>query len=174
MGKLKLPWTSWNYREQIEIAVNKLKLLWHFWATEKMWLIEYWKVTKYQDFYHCGRWLHHHNSRGFHVRLCKVKQSSTATTYYFEAWSKGFATLRNVSKLPFFDKVGHARSVGFLFYWAIWRNESRISSRYLEITSTFTGFEPTHLWDPSDQRRLWVEGLADCATATQGSSAYEK
>ena len=30
-----------------------------------MWLIEYWIVTKYQDFYHCGRWLHHHNSRGF-------------------------------------------------------------------------------------------------------------
>ena len=30
-----------------------------------MWLIEYWIVTKYLDFYHCGRWLHHHNSRGF-------------------------------------------------------------------------------------------------------------
>ena len=36
------------------------------------------------------------------------------------------------------------------------------------------GFEPTHLCDPSGQRRLLVEGLADCATATQGSSAYEK
>ena len=37
----------------------------------------------------------------------------------------------------------------------------------------FPGFEPTHLCDPSDQRRLYVEGLADCATATQGSSGCE-
>ena len=35
------------------------------------------------------------------------------------ARSKGFATLRNVSKLPFFDKIGHAKSVGFRFYSAI-------------------------------------------------------
>ena len=55
--------------------------------------------------------------------------------YYFGgARSKGFATLRNVSKLPFFDKIGHAKSVGFRFFSAIWRSESRISSRYLEIT----------------------------------------
>ena len=33
--------------------------------------------------------------------------------------SKGFATLRNVSKLTFFDKIGHAKSVGFRFYSAI-------------------------------------------------------
>ena len=40
--------------------------------------------------------------------------------YYFRgARSKGFATLRNVSKLPFFDKIGHAKSVGFQFYSAI-------------------------------------------------------
>ena len=40
--------------------------------------------------------------------------------YYFGgAQSKGFATLRNVSKLPFFDKIGHAKSVGFRFYSAI-------------------------------------------------------
>ena len=24
-------------------------------------------VKNYQDFYHCGRWVYHHNSRGFHV-----------------------------------------------------------------------------------------------------------
>jgi len=29
----------------------------------------------------------------------------------------------------------HAKSVGFRFYSAIWRSESRIISRYLEITS---------------------------------------
>ena len=40
-------------------------------------------VKKYQDFYHCGRWLHHHNSRGFHVRFYSVKQSLTPTTYFF-------------------------------------------------------------------------------------------
>ena len=40
--------------------------------------------------------------------------------YYFGgARSKGFATLRNVSKLQFFDKIGHAKSVGFRFYSAI-------------------------------------------------------
>ena len=40
--------------------------------------------------------------------------------YYFGGTqSKGFTTLRNVSKLPFFDKIGHAKSVGFRFYSAI-------------------------------------------------------
>ena len=41
------------------------------------------------------------------------------TFYFGGARSKGFATLRNVSKLPFFDKIGHAKSVGFRFYSAI-------------------------------------------------------
>ena len=35
---------------------------------------------EYQDFYHCNRWLHHHNSRGFHVRFHSTKQSLTLTT----------------------------------------------------------------------------------------------
>ena len=35
------------------------------------------------------------------------------------ARSKGFATLRNVSKLQFFDKTGQAKSVGFRFCSAI-------------------------------------------------------
>ena len=39
--------------------------------------------------------------------------------YFGGARSKGFATLRNVSKLQFFDKIGHAKSVGFRFYSAI-------------------------------------------------------
>ena len=40
--------------------------------------------------------------------------------YYFGgARSKGFATLRNVSKLQFFDKIGQAKSVGFRLYSAI-------------------------------------------------------
>ena len=66
----------------------------------------------------------------------------------------------------FWDKIGHAKFLGFWFYSAIWRSESRISSRYLEIASisffeeeriiilAFPGFELTHLCDPSEQRRL--------------------
>ena len=64
----------------------------------------------------------------------------------------------------FWDKIGHAKSVGIWFYSAIWRNESRISSRYLEVTSisliyssaysACPGFEPTYRCGPSDQRRL--------------------
>ena len=37
-----------------------------------------------------------------------------STNYFGGAQSKGFATLKNVSKLQFFDKIGHAKSVGFL------------------------------------------------------------
>ena len=36
--------------------------------------------------------------------------------YFGGARSKGFATLRNVSKLQFFDKIGHAKSVGFRLF----------------------------------------------------------
>jgi len=82
--------------------------------------------------------------------------------YYFGgARSKGFATLRNVSKFPFFDKIGHAKSVGFRFYSAIWRSESRISSRYLEITSisliyslTFSRKKEILFWLPRGLNRL--------------------
>ena len=44
--------------------------------------------------------------------------------------------LRKVPKLLFGDKIGHAKSVGFRFYSAVWRSESRLSLRYLEITLT--------------------------------------
>ena len=46
--------------------------------------------------------------------------------YFGGAQSKGFVTLRNVSKLTFFGKIGHAKSVGFRFYSGIWRSENRI------------------------------------------------
>ena len=39
--------------------------------------------------------------------------------YFGGARIKGFARLRNVSKLSFFDKIGHVKSVGFRFYCAI-------------------------------------------------------
>ena len=39
--------------------------------------------------------------------------------YFGGARSKGFSTLRNVSKLQFFDKIGQAKSVGFRLYSAI-------------------------------------------------------
>ena len=67
--------------------------------------------------------------------VASTKAVRVKSCFYFGgARSEGFATLRNVSKLKFWDKIGHARSVGFWFYSAIWRSESRISSRYLEIT----------------------------------------
>ena len=46
--------------------------------------------------------------------------STLAIFYYFGgARSKGFATLRDVSKLQFFDKIGQAKSVGLRPYSAI-------------------------------------------------------
>ena len=72
---------------------------------------------------------------GIHTKTRPLDNSKIAFYYFGGARSKGFATLRNVSKLQFFDKIGQAKSVGFRFYSAIWRSESRISSRYLEITS---------------------------------------
>ena len=51
----------------------------------------------------------------FHVRL-----NFTCTFRTFGgARSKGFVTLRNVSKLTFFDKIGHPKCVSFRFYSAI-------------------------------------------------------
>ena len=49
------------------------------------------------------------------VRLVSVLERFDCTVLE----SKGFATLRNVSKLQFFDKTGQAKSVGFRFYSAI-------------------------------------------------------
>ena len=107
--------------------------------------------------------------------------------YFGGALSKGFARLRNVSKLTFFDKIGHVKSVGFRFYSAIWRSMSRICSRYLEITSisliyslTFSrkkellfrlsrGLNPLTCVTRQIRADSQVEGLANCATATQGS-----
>ena len=42
-----------------------------------------------------------------------------ASNYFGGARSKGFATLRNLSKLTFLDKIGHAKSVGVRFYSTI-------------------------------------------------------
>ena len=46
--------------------------------------------------------------------VCKIELQSEAS-YFGGARNKGFAMLRNVSKLTFFDKIGHAKSVGFRF-----------------------------------------------------------
>ena len=57
---------------------------------------------------------------GAHLTNGGMRSFSSFFYYYFGgARSKGFATLRNVSKLQFFDKIGHAKSVGFRFYSAI-------------------------------------------------------
>ena len=44
---------------------------------------------------------------------------SITVNYFGGARSKGFAALRNVSKLTFLDKIEHAKTVGFRFYSAI-------------------------------------------------------
>ena len=80
----------------------------------------------------------------------------------------------------FFSKIGHAKFVGFRFSSGIWRSESRISSRYLEITPisliysvTYSrkkglacpGLEPTHLCDPfrSEETLSWgISRLRHC------------
>ena len=78
--------------------------------------------------------------------------------YYFGgARSKGFAMLRNVSKLQFFDKIGQAKSVGFRLYSAIWRSENRISSRYLEITSISLIYSLT--FSKKKELLFWLSGV---------------
>ena len=79
------------------------------------------------------------------------------TFYFGGARSKGFATLRNVSKLPFFDKIGQAKSAGFRFYSAIRRSESRISSRYLEITSISLIYSLTY--SRKKELLFWLPGV---------------
>ena len=52
--------------------------------------------------------------------LCPFWSTGVYESFYFGgARSKGFATLRDVSKLPFFDEIGQAKSVGFRYYSAI-------------------------------------------------------
>ena len=75
-------------------------------------------------------------------------------------------TLRNVSKLTFFDKTGHANFVFFIGLFDEVRAELvrdhfdffDLFFNFFEeeriIILVFPGFEPTHLCDPSDQRRL--------------------
>ena len=52
-------------------------------------------------------------------RMHIFSDNLSRNSYFGGARSKGFATLRNVSKLPFFDKIRHVKSVGFRFYSAI-------------------------------------------------------
>ena len=47
-----LPLKNWNYREQSEIAVNKLKLPWHFWATVRS-TITAWYKTRWNLLKNC-------------------------------------------------------------------------------------------------------------------------
>ena len=78
-------------------------------------------MTLYKDFTYLIK-----KKRKFHrihfTSSIKRKRSNLREhlCYYFGgARSKGFATLRNVSKLQFFDKIGQAKFVGFRVYSAI-------------------------------------------------------
>ena len=50
------------------------------WFLKIMKLVEYQIAKKCYDFYHCCRWLHHHYSRGRHVRFYLMKRSLILTT----------------------------------------------------------------------------------------------
>ena len=85
------------------------------------------------------------------------------------------------------DKIAHAKSVGFRFESVIWRSECRISSKHLEITSSSLIYYSIYsrkkellfwfarVWtDLPAARQIREDGLADCATATQGNLECEK
>ena len=102
-----------------------------FWSVELLYLGTL--LTKDTVWVPCYRYLSGHLQ--WKIRHSYLVTKKLHCYYFGGARSKGFATLRNVSKLQFFDKIGQAKSVGFRFYSAIWRSESLINSRYLEITS---------------------------------------
>ena len=54
-----------------------------------------------------------------HLSYNEATYFSGFVIYFGGVRSKRFATLRNVSKLPFFEEVGQAKSVGFRFYSGI-------------------------------------------------------
>ena len=66
-----------------------------------------------------------------HIRYSWIRELFTsAEREVKDSWRSGLYQSRH-----FWDKIGHVKSVGLQFYSAIWRSESRISSRCLEITS---------------------------------------
>ena len=76
--------------------------------------------------------------------------------YFGAALGKGFATLRNLLKCPFWDKIGNAVFIGLQFYSVI-VSESPICSTYVEITSIsliFSGKKDLLFWRAQDLNRL--------------------
>ena len=67
------------------------------------------------------------------VRDVKIDEDNVLFYYFGGARSKGFSTLRNVSKLTFLGQDVARKVCRFSVFSAIWRSE--ISSRYREITS---------------------------------------
>ena len=78
--------------------------------------------------------------------------------YFGGARSKGIATLRNVPKLLFWDRIGQAKSADFGFnsrdHFDFLDLFFNLLEKERNIIWAFPGFEPTHLCDPSDQKRL--------------------
>ena len=90
--------------------------------------------------------------------------------YFGTARSKGFATLRNVSMLTFLGQDWARKVCRFsvLFGYLTKRDPNLFEIDHFDlydlffnllkeeriIILAFPGFEPTHLCDPSDQRRL--------------------
>ena len=78
--------------------------------------------------------------------------------YFGGARSKGIAKLRNVPKLLFWDRIGHAKSADFgfnsrdhFYFLDLFFN---LLEKERNIILAFPGLEPTHLCYQSDQKRL--------------------
>ena len=78
--------------------------------------------------------------------------------YFGGARSKGIATLRNVPELLFWDRIGRVKSADFGFnsrdHFDFLDLFFNLLEKERNIIWALPGFEPTHLCDPSDQKRL--------------------
>ena len=89
-------------------------------------------------------------------------------SYYFGGAREVKDSRRSgMSQICFYgDKIGHAESVGFRFYLAIWWSESQISSRYLEITSISSLYSLTY-WRKKELLFWLSRGLNPLTCATR-------
>ena len=91
-----------------------------------------------------------------HIRYVDYVAKELLANYCGGARSKGFATLRNVSKLTFLARLGTQSLQVFGFIW-VFESESRISSRYLEITSISLIYSLTY--SRKKELLFWLPGV---------------
>ena len=79
------------------VALNKDSKVSSEFDPKKMWLIEYWIVTKYHDFYHCA-WVMNINS----PNIASDKYSRVSSEFPEQMW---FIECRIVKNIMIFDIV---------------------------------------------------------------------